>query len=152
MLCFSGGRITWNLNASSMGHHRNPNVLTGGSSPQSRSTSVAQFADGINCNTSGSFDNHFQAYLLADFHSWDSWLYNSTAAFSLGTESMLSSIYELFKTVAAAIGNIDWCLLACYWATNWAWKGDEFTPNTTRLNSNTSGSLSVSKLYHRKRR
>ena len=28
-------------------------------------------------------------------------------------------------------GNSDWHFLAYSWATNWAWKGDEFTPNTT---------------------
>ena len=29
--CFSGGWLTWNLNTSSVGHHRTPKVLTGGS-------------------------------------------------------------------------------------------------------------------------
>ena len=95
------------------GAPQDPKVLIGGSSPRSRSTSVAQSADGRNCNTSGLFDNHFLAYFPADFHSWDSWLYNSTAAYTLGIESMLSSMYVLFKTVSASKRNIDWCLLAC---------------------------------------
>ena len=71
-----------------MGHHRTPKVLTGGSSPRSRCTSVAQSAGGINYNTLGLFDNHFLAYIPADFHSWDSWLYNSTTAFIIGANKV----------------------------------------------------------------
>ena len=60
-----------------IGHHRTPKVLVGGSSPQSRSTSVAQSDNGIYCNTSGSFDYHFLGYVPAEIHSCESWLYNS---------------------------------------------------------------------------
>ena len=38
--CFYGRWLIWALNMNSMGHHRTPKVLTGSSSPRSRSTSL----------------------------------------------------------------------------------------------------------------
>ena len=59
--------------------------------------------------------------------------------FSSGTESMESSMYVDFCIVSAAIGNSLLCFCAWRCNTNCAWNGDEFTPNTTRLNSYISG-------------
>ena len=66
-------------------------------------------------------------------------LYNSIPWLSSNTESILSSIYVDFDTVSAVKGSSSLCCSARVW--DWGWKGDELIPNTTRLNSYSSGFL-----------
>ena len=75
-------------------------------------------------------ENHFLAYIPADWQSFDSSWYNLIPVLSWVTKSIVPSMYVDSNTTLDPIENVSVHLLACSMETNCASNDNELKPNT----------------------